>query len=142
MGQFGYQEIKDSRTAIAFYNINGAPDGSKGRKQSFIKGCSIWGGYNHAIMTVAANNINILDNVIVNMVNSGIVLKSQNNIVRRNVIANLHEKTNHLSKNLGNPEGINTQVCFENVISFRLDHGVVVDICHQHPKLVINPVCL
>ena len=115
MGQFGYQDINDPRTAIAFYNINGAPDGSKGRKQSFIKGCSIWGGYNHAIMTVAANNINILDNVIVNMVNSGIVLKSQNNIVRRNVIANLHEKTNHLSKNLGNPEGINTQVCFENV---------------------------
>ena len=41
MGQFGCQDIKDPRTAIAFYNINGAPDGSKGRKQSFIKGCFV-----------------------------------------------------------------------------------------------------
>ena len=111
MGQFGYQEMNDPRTAIAFYNIQGSPDAGSGRKQSYIKGCSIWGGYNHAIMTVEANDLIIEDNVIVNMVNSGIVLNSQNTILRRNVIANLHEKTNHL-ENLGNPPGANTQFDF------------------------------
>merc|ERR1711917_123373 len=62
-------------------------------------------------MTVEANDLIIEDNVIVNMVNSGIVLNSQNTILRRNVIANLHEKTNHL-ENLGNPPGANTQFDF------------------------------
>ena len=69
MGQLGYQEDDDPRVGIVFYNIQGSKDDSTGRLQSYVKGCSIWGGFNHAIKTIQANDVIIEDNVIFGMVN-------------------------------------------------------------------------